>query len=213
MQAYFPLSKVMPVRSLKSSYWALALSAVLASGCAQVVQLPPDVPSCDAPCSTARGWDAYARGNWGQTAYFQQAITIDSLYAEAWMGLGYLHIEQGAIEQASFEFLTAADLDTSLVAAFAGSAFCFAALRDDYSAENMALTAIDKGGPDFVFNHNPSITTASLRYLLATIYFRNQNYELARAELDLLFPNNDLNPDSRTYVAEMLALIDSYGAL
>lgn len=212
MQAYFPLSKVMPVRSLKASYRALALSVVLAAGCAQVVQLPSEVPSCDAPCNAIRGWAAYERGNWLQTSYFQQALTVDSLFAEAWMGLGYVHIEQGSIDQASIEFQTAVDIDTSLVAAYAGNAYCLAALRDDFGAEAMALTAIEKGGPDFVFEHNTAITTPSLRYLLATVYFRNQNYLAAQGEIDLLIPGNDLNPDSREYVAEMLALIDSYGA-
>lgn len=212
MRGYFPLSKVMSVRSLRASYKALALSIVLAAGCAQIVELPPDVPSCDAPCNVVRGWAAYERGNWFQISYFQQALSLDSLYGEAWMGLGYLHIEQGQIEQASFEFQTAVDIDTSLVPAFAGSAYCLAALRDDFGAESMALAALEKGGPDFVFEHNTSITATSLRYLLATVYFRNQNYAAAQGELDLIFPQNDLNPDSREYVAEMLALLDSYGA-
>ncbi|MFN0151112.1 MAG: tetratricopeptide repeat protein [bacterium] len=192
---------------LRVLFSVLFLVAVF--GCAQVIQLPPDAPSCDAPCLTARGWGAYEGGQWGQVGFFFQAIDLDSSFAEAYMGLGYLHIEQGLVSEASIEFQTAIDLDTSLVAAFAGNAYCLAAVRDDVSAIGMALIAIDKGGPDFQFVHNPLITTRNLRLLLAGIYFRNQDYIAAQDQIDLLVPDNTLSPGSREYVTELLQLIES----
>jgi len=199
----------MRASQLRFPFWALAVVALC--GCTQVIQLPPDAPDCDAPCLTARGWGAYDAGQWGQVGFFFQAIGLDSTFAEAYMGLGYLHIEQGLVSEASLEFQTAVDLDTSLVAAFAGNAYCLAAVRDDISAIGMAQIAIDKGGPDFVFSHNPSVTTRNLRLLLANIYFRNQDYIAAQDQVDLLAPDNTLTPGSRDYVTELLQLIESLG--
>jgi len=187
--------------------WAFCLTVLI--GCTEVIRLPPEAPDCDAPCLAGRGWGAYESGQWGQVGFFFQAIGLDSTFGEAYMGLGYLHIEQGLVSEASIEFQTAIDLDTSLVAAFAGNAYCLAAVRDDLSAIGMAQIAIDKGGPDFVFVHNSAVTTRNLRLLLANLYFRNQDYIAAQDQVDLLVPDNTLTPGSRDYVTELLQLIES----
>ncbi len=197
----------MRTKKLRSPFWALYLVALI--GCTQVIELPPDAPDCDAPCLARRGWGAYEAGQWGQVGFFFQAIGFDSSFADAYTGLGYMHIEQGLVSEASIEFQTAIDIDTSLVAAFAGNAYCLSAVRDDISAIGMAQIAIDKGGPDFVFEHNALVTTRNLRLLLANIYYRNQDYIAAQDQIDLLVPDNTLSPGSRDYVTELLQLIES----
>jgi len=191
------------------------LFSLLVAGCAQVVDDGGGggPSNCDVPCYIALGWEAYEAEQWQNVYLFSVAVSIDSINGEAWMGLGWFHIEQGYVGLASEDFQQAIDLDASLVAAYAGNAYALAASQNLGDAVTMAETALDLGGDDYVFEHNPDVTANSLRVLLATIYFRVGDYGSAQIQVDIVAPGNGLNDASPTYVQELMLLISSLGGL
>ena len=190
------------------------LSLLLAiSGCTRVVDDGGGGghANCDPPCYASLGWEAYEAQQWDQVYLFAVAASLDSTFGEAWMGLGWCHIEQGYIGVAQEDFQRAIDLDTSLVAAYAGNAYSLAASRNLVDALAMAQIALEKGGDDYLFEHNAAVTGNSLHVLLASIYFRVGDYGSAQIQVDIVAPGNGLNPFSPTYVQELMLLISTLG--
>ncbi len=193
---------------------ALVIS-LLAAGCAQVVDEGGGGgnPNCDQPCYVALGWEAYEAGNWDEINLFRVAVALDTTDAEAWMGLAWFDIEKGFVGNAQTEFERAILLDPSLVAAYAGNAFALAAGQNLGDALTMAETALDMGGDDYVFEHNPDVNGNSLRVLLASIYFRVGDYGSAQIQVDIVAPGNGLNDASPTYIQDLMLVISSLGGL
>ncbi len=197
-------------RSAIRFFLSIAAIAVLLAGCVQrIIDDGGTDGGCDPPCLAELGWAGYEAGRRIDINQFRSAVGIDPAFAEGYVGLGWFNIEFGYIDAAALDFQTALGLDTSLVAAYAGEAYCLAALPNpDYdTAILMAETAIQKGGSDYVFEHNEDVSARSLRLLLATIYFRLRNYSAALAEVDEIEPSNGLNPSSRTFVPDLLLFI------
>lgn len=203
-------------RGLAASLLA-GLAALASSSCVQRVVDAPGATGCDPPCLAEQGWAGYESGQWDKWVLFASAINMDSSFAEGHLGLGWFNIEFGWIDVASLNFQAAIAFDTSLVAAYAGNAFCLATSIQggpppDYEgAITMAEAAILRGGPDWVFEHNDAVSARSLHLLLAGIYFNLRNYPAAQAEIDQIEPGNQLNPSSRSYISDLLLYIASLG--
>jgi tetratricopeptide (TPR) repeat protein len=168
---------------------------------------------CDQPCYVAHGWDSYEAGLWDDINLFRIAVSMDSTDGEAWMGLAWFDIEKGFVGTAQEEFQRAIELDPSLVAAYAGNAYALAAQQNLGDAVVMAEVALEKGGDEYVFEHNPDVSANSLRVLLASIYFRVGDYGLAQFQVDIVAPGNGLNDASPTYVQDLMLVISSLGGL
>jgi tetratricopeptide (TPR) repeat protein len=192
----------------------LILVAPLLAGCVRIIDEPPPGGgnNCeDAPCFTALGWQAYEAGRYDEAFLFAQAIDQDSSYAEAYMGLGWCHVEHGFIGLAQQDFQRAIELDPDLIAAYAGNAYTLAASGNDGDAVTMAETALAMGGEAYLFEHNAEVNGPSLRILLASIFFRLGDYGIAQSQVDLVAPGNGLDPQSRTYVHDLMQLIIDLG--
>jgi tetratricopeptide (TPR) repeat protein len=203
----------MRARSLLNRFPLLILIAPLLTGCVRVIDEPPVGGGfCeDAPCFTALGWQAYEAGRYDEAFLFAQAIQQDSSYAEAYMGLGWCHIEHGFIGLAQQDFQQAIELDSDLIAAYAGNAYALAANGNAGDAVTMAEIVLQTGGEAYVFEHNAEVNGPSLRILLASIYFRLGDFGSAQNQVDLVAPGNGLNPQSRTYVHDLMQLIIDLG--
>lgn len=202
----------MRLRALLNRTSAFLLILPALAGCVQVIDEPLFPGNCDdAPCYATLGWEAYEARAWDQFYLFQQAISEDSSYAEGYMGVAWFHIEHGFIALAQSEFQQAIELDPTLVAAYAGNAYTLAAMGILGDALTMADAALALGGEDYVFEHNPEVNGTSLHLLLASTFFRLGDYASAQVQVDIVLPGNGLDPQSPTYVPDLMLLIASLG--
>ena len=134
---------------------------------------------------------------------FRQAMQRDPLYLPAYNDLGTLYAEQGNIEQAIAEFSAAIRIDPRWVPAHYNLAMAYAARGDVTAAAgeleetlrldprhidahfNLGVTRLHQGEAAAaverfraVINLNPNHAMA--HSVLATLYFQQQQYELAR---------------------------------
>ena len=65
--------------------------------------------------------------------------------------------------------------------------------------------------PDYVFEHDPTFDWKDLRLILAQSYYGLSQYDEAQAQVDILNPDNTLDPESDTYMEDLLAEIQRLG--
>ncbi len=172
---------------------------------------------------TEIGWERYATGDFTDARQaFANAANLDSTHAPAVAGLGWCDLELGWSGFAFREFEEAIALDSSLVETYFGAAFMAhtqalgsPGRRTEYleAARNHAETGLAMAGDSFQFEHNSEVNSVSLRVLLAMVYFDLARYDDAQEMVDLLNPDNGLDPRSPFYLQELLLVIENLGGL
>jgi hypothetical protein len=158
--------------------------------------------SCATPEATANtivltleGWSTYEEGNLvAAISQFLVARDENPDCADAENGLGWTYARFDSLEDAVESFEAALTLDENLIDAWAGLALVSSARSDHEEAINSALQVLDVEGDDYVFRRDASVTSADLRLLLAQSYFYTGQYDLAQEQVDLLDPDNGLDP-------------------
>ncbi len=212
----------------RSSLAWVVLAALLAAGCSERA---PDEPNGngngtgprDAAFWTAEGWKRYGDRNFsGAVTAFQNALTKDSIYVPAIAGRAWSNLELGYIGLSLSEFESALALDSSAVDCYYGAAYTAHAqglifpnqARTRFEqAIGLALKGLQRGGGSYVFARNTSVSSVSLRVLLARAYYGIGRYQEAREIVDLLDPNNGLSSSSPTYLRDLLLAIEGLGDL
>lgn len=182
----------MPVRraralAIRASLVALAL-LLAAAGCGSNdgVVRPGE--------SINRGWAAFRQGDYEQAeAHFLAALEVDSTLAEAHSGLGWSRGFDGRFDEAVASFERAVILDTNDPDAAGGLAAAALASGDTEGAVTGAEIALAVD-PGWVFPHRSGVDFEDLRLIIAQARSLDGEYADAQDQVDLLDPENGLDP-------------------
>ena len=173
---------------------------------------PPPEPPKTAEQLIKEAWVQFESHNYSYAiTIFSEAIALDYKLAEAYMGLGWSYGKIDSLDLAisNFKIAIILDVEEQYIDIYAGYAFvCFHA-NEFSQAITAAKKVIERYDEVYIFLHDPTITTSDIRLLLAQCYFETGEYYLAQAQVDILDPDNNLDPYSSNYIEELAAFIES----
>ncbi len=143
-------------------------------------------PSCDCEDILDENGDAasYTDGGWTEfeesdpnydtaIAQFNQAITADNDFGEAYVGLGWCYVMKENSSSATNNFDTALEKTTQFKAdIYAGLIFAYRIGINYSSAISQASNFINNSTSSYVFEHNNKIKAKTVHALLAECYFK-----------------------------------------
>lgn len=172
--------------ALRASVAAIALFAAAGCGSNDGVVDPGE--------SVDRGWDAFAQGDYALAeTHFLAALDVDSTLAEAHTGLGWSRGYDGRMDEAAASFERAVILDTNDPDAAGGLAAVSLVSGNTAGAVSSAelALAID---PGWAFAHRAGVDFEDLRLIIAQARSLDGEYADAQDQIDLLDPENGLDP-------------------
>ena len=151
------------------------------------------------------GWALYAEGDYaGAAIEFEAALEIEPAFTEALLGLAWCKSHDGEFEAALDDYdtvLASGEFETD---AYAGRAAAALAATEASLAVASADSALSRS-PSYEFGRHEEYNWRDLRLILAQAHFALGQYAYAQAEVDLLDPDNGLDPgDSETWVVDGL---------
>jgi len=187
------------------------IATVLLSGCVSgpddVIVLPPaDVYHI----KVAEAWIEFESGRYNDAMIvFGEASEIDPLPPDAYLGLGWCYAMTDQMEDSLSSFEIAITKEPEAPDGYAAKAFVHLAQNEHEAAIAAADEAISLGGEEYVFSQIPDVRTRNLRLLIAECHYVMGQYADAQAQIDILKPHNNLDPNSRTYKRDLLLEIES----
>ncbi|MBN1824758.1 MAG: hypothetical protein JW958_00745 [Candidatus Eisenbacteria bacterium] len=203
---------------------ALLLMVSLLAGCSEKSPNDPNGNgnvTKDEAYWTDVGWARYETGDFQDALNAHlNALKIDSTYVPAISGQAWVNLELGWSGLALRQFEEAIGYDSLCVDCRYGAA---------YMAHTQALTftgnsrphyektvrygedALELSGDGWIFRYNEEVNAGGLRVLLARAYYALAEYDRAHDIVDLLDPNNTLNPSEPGYLQDLLIAIESLG--
>jgi len=196
--------------SLPSFAVSIAVMILLSScisGPDDVIVLPPaDVYHT----KVAEAWIEFESGRYREAIIvFREASEIDTLSPDAYLGLGWCYAMLDEMEDSlsNLEFANVKEPGSPDV--YAAKAFVYLAQSEYEAAIAAADKAISLGGEEYVFSQIPEVQTRNLRLLIAECYYAMGQYEDAQVQIDILKPDNNLDPNSRNYKQDLLLEIEN----
>ena len=183
---------------------------IMCAGCSDDNGAGPEVT---AGRLTTEAWTLFEREDYlGALAKFEAAIRMDASYAEAYNGCGWSGLRLDSLAFAVSKYVEALNNDSPSADPFAGQAV---ANRDlDPGDFQQAVISADSAlarDPDYVFTHDTTFDWKDLRLIMAQSYFHLGQYEDAKGQIDILNPQNSLDPGSATFVEDLLLEIQRLG--
>ncbi|MCP4546532.1 MAG: hypothetical protein GY835_08725 [bacterium] len=148
------------------------------------------------------GWSLFELGEYSQAkGKFREALEIETGYTEARVGLGWSLIRTDSLQSAKINFEDAlSSQPESPESAQCGLAIV--ALAD--SEFELAMTSSNdvlESEPAYEFSHDSSIDYIDMHAIRAESGFHLEQFILAQQSLDMLYPENGLDPqDPSTWV-------------
>ena len=166
-------------------------------------------------------WGNYQNGNFNEAILaFKELILRQLNSSDAHNGLGWCYASNSvdSLNRAVEQFDLAVQIKPDLSEAFVGRGFVQLALQK-YSLAVQDFSKAISLEPNFVFSYKQTIDSKDIRLGLAEAYFFKQNYNLAQDQVDILDPNNGIDPNQsvfwtvdsiiyNTYPEALLALIE-----
>ncbi len=143
----------------------------------------------------SEAWTAFEAGDITSAfSLFNEAISLNPVYAEAHHGMGWVRLLRGELSHARSAFNSAKTNGLSGVDADAGLALVYRDLPDLSLAISSARTAL-AASSSWSFSHRNSIDWQDLRLVIAQCSYRlgESTFDDAQAELDILDPDNGLD--------------------
>lgn len=163
-------------------------------------------------------WDQFAARHYvDAVATFHTVLSDDSSLTDAINGLGWSFAFAGSLDSAQFYFERTIARQPTLTDAVAGLSAVLLALGEETGAVDRATAALTQDAA-WSFTHQSAVDHEDLHLILAQAYFAQGGTALehAQAEVDVLDPSNNLDPESPatwgsapTYTAALLSLIQS----
>jgi tetratricopeptide (TPR) repeat protein len=153
-----------------------------------------------------QGWNFFENASYDSArARFESAIAIDPTYADAHNGLGWSVLYLGfppsnePIDEAITAFLQAITRGLFAADPQVGLAFAYQSEGEYSPAVQYAQSALNME-PTYSFRHRDTINYLDIRLVLAQSYFgQGEDYfPQAQAEVDILDPDNGLDPQDET---------------
>jgi tetratricopeptide (TPR) repeat protein len=185
---------------------SIILSALIVafgiSGCGED---EPEGPTAEE--ITNEGWALYeARDYAGALARFDEAISEDSNYVNAYIGMGWSYGKMTQLADCVSSFQTALAKDAQNEDALAGIALAYLA-NDEYDQAIASANQVLAINPNYSFAHG-NVTSRNMRVILAESHYYKGDFENAQSQVDILNPGNGLNPADEDYLAGLLKEIE-----
>jgi tetratricopeptide (TPR) repeat protein len=166
------------------------------------------------------GWALFEAGDFaGARSAFALAQTRDPSNADAWLGGGWGSLRLGDRTLARSDFEEALSLDPYDLDAAAGLAAILATLGERQESGDWCEAVLDAQGDAYEFEHDPGVTSADLRVLLAENYMYLLELDLALEQVQILDPAVEIDPadpetwgEFATFDAALLAEIGRLAA-
>jgi tetratricopeptide (TPR) repeat protein len=163
---------------------------------------------------TAQGWDKFEGGDYdGALSKFRQVLRRNRTYGEAYNGEGWCRLKLDSLDVGLVSFDSAISNGVESADPCAGKAVIYRDLEPvdfqlaiDWSDSALALD------PEYTFSHDESLDWKDLRLILGHSYYCLNEYLEAKAQVDILNPDNTLDPDSDTFVDDLLAELQRLGS-
>jgi tetratricopeptide (TPR) repeat protein len=171
-------------------------------------------PEITAAELTADGWGKFESGQFEEALHrFGQAIEKDPDYGEAYNGVGWCCVRLDSLRSGLDAFNQAMAKGVISGDPRAGLAVICRDLDpvDFQMAISWAESALATDS-DYVFSHDTLLNWRDLRLIIAQSCYGLGLYDDAHAQVDILDPDNALDPASSTYIEELLAEIQRLGA-
>lgn len=141
------------------------------------------------------GWSAYVAGDLGLARQlFNESLSRNALFADVFAAFGWLQLRLDSLAAAQASFNAALAVESQAPIALAGLAVL--SMVEDQPSNTIAhTTAILSVNPQWTYKYNPKINAQRLRLMLAEAYFLTGQIPQAQAQLDLLWPDNKLDPN------------------
>ncbi|MBD3182078.1 hypothetical protein GF312_07290 [Candidatus Poribacteria bacterium] len=143
--------------------------------------------------------------------FFHEAKEIDPLNSTSHIGLGWGYAMTGQMEKSISSFQSAIERDSGSTASYSGKAFVYLAQRNYKKAISNGYQAVLLGGENYSFQHLPQVNYRNLRLLMAESYYALGQYDKAQNQIDIIDPENDLDPNKSDYVEKMILKIENLG--
>jgi tetratricopeptide (TPR) repeat protein len=159
------------------------------------------------------GWQKFEGGMFCTALKrFESAIEMDPSYGDAYNGKGWAAMRVSSLEIALSAFDEISNGQMTIpdpVDVVVGKAIIYGNLDPTDPEATIALAdSALKMDPAYEFTHDRRLTWHDLRIILARSYFALGQYDEAKAQIDILKPYNELDPDSPRFVADLLAEIE-----
>ena len=197
---------------MKTLWTFLAVLVMLAAACSTPTAPEYDPrPAYDSDLN--RAWDQFDSGNYGLAATeFRSALDKDTrrIWPDAYIGLGWSLAMQDSVDRAIGHLTSALNKTPS---SGADSADVFAGLALSYRESSPPNFAQVRGNVQstlaidslYVFQYRTSINYDDLQAVLAEAFFNLGLVDSAAAIAD---PTSSLDPDSDTYLSDLLTKIN-----
>lgn len=158
--------------------------------------------SCSAPGGSVNiggvgleGWESYGAGQMADArAEFWEAVIGDPGCVDAYNGLGWTYAGMDSLDRARAGFEAAVAEDSTFADALAGLALVASALEEHALVVTSATAVLEEEGDGYVFRRDPSVDARDLRLVLAMSYLAQEDYDAVQTQVDLLDPDNGLDP-------------------
>jgi len=171
---------------------------------------------CDnAQCLTDEGWQLFEQGQYQNAiAKFNEALTKDPAYADAYNGLGWSYANLDSLNRALKKFglciangMTTADPYAGCAPVYRDAGFITGYLDSGVWTDSTALAK----DSDYEFSHDDTFDSDDLHLILAQCYYRLGRYLDAKAEVELL-GGPVLDPQDEDFEEDLAAAIQDLEA-
>jgi tetratricopeptide (TPR) repeat protein len=157
------------------------------------------------------GWTAFGAGKYVEAAeLFEDALAVDSLYADAENGLGWVNLFYGLFNVADDHFERAIEMGLASQEAEAGHAIV-AEIERDYPEALAASERVLGVEPQFVYSRRAGIDYRDLHLLRARSFLATGRLLEAKGEVDVINPSNSINPGVPTFRTDLLSEVERLG--
>jgi tetratricopeptide (TPR) repeat protein len=142
------------------------------------------------------GWSSYANGHYTNAhASFEKALGLEAGLIEARLGLAWCEAHDGEYSTALDDFDEVMETGEYVADAFAGRAATALAVSQDSLAIASAESTLARD-PVYEFSRHDKYNWRDLRLIMAQAYFALAQYSDAQAQVDILDPDNGLDPEN-----------------
>jgi tetratricopeptide (TPR) repeat protein len=140
------------------------------------------------------GWGSYILGDYAEAgSHFTEALRLDPGLFEARLGLAWTQAQQGEYVSAVDNFTELLDSGALMEDSFAGRAAVALEVPDERLAVASAESTLARA-PNYFFGRRPAYNFYDLRLIMAQAYFALSEYSNAQGQVDVLDPENGLDP-------------------